>query len=451
LLESAAHGYLAVDHRFLHAILDRSEASIPDLARFAAEDRKDDAIELDDVLLDIFRYLRTPAALPFLIQLIRRQVDDVPDELVEALVPLGAAAIDPLLGLLRDVEAEKRDPNELLFLLSQLRAPDARIPSVLNQQLAAGNTDAALFLEMYENTDASDEVDEPFDIWAHYPKQDDAPLEVLPNDERLALLDHPSAELRIAAASVSRGSAQDDQLRARLLQVAKTDPDAKVRGEAWESLEELNQEPEMRRAMMAALTDGSAPIEECAGAAVALAQHSDNRAVFEAIEQLYSDPSVRAKALKAMGRSFDKRFGTYPPRHLDDPDPEIKRQAIWAAGYLSLSSEASRLVAFFEDDEFRTDALFAYALAVPGEISRSRVRSLLNKIRELAGGFNADEEELVEVALDQRLVLQGKKPVFSGEPFDEEPDQAPAASAKVGRNDPCPCGSGKKYKKCCGA
>ena len=23
--------------------------------------------------------------------------------------------------------------------------------------------------------------------------------------------------------------------------------------------------------------------------------------------------------------------------------------------------------------------------------------------------------------------------------------------AKIGRNDPCPCGSGKKYKKCCGA
>ena len=24
-----------------------------------------------------------------------------------------------------------------------------------------------------------------------------------------------------------------------------------------------------------------------------------------------------------------------------------------------------------------------------------------------------------------------------------------ASSTKVGRNDPCPCGSGKKYKKCC--
>ena len=25
-----------------------------------------------------------------------------------------------------------------------------------------------------------------------------------------------------------------------------------------------------------------------------------------------------------------------------------------------------------------------------------------------------------------------------------------ADGSKVGRNDPCPCGSGKKYKKCCG-
>jgi uncharacterized protein len=24
------------------------------------------------------------------------------------------------------------------------------------------------------------------------------------------------------------------------------------------------------------------------------------------------------------------------------------------------------------------------------------------------------------------------------------------STAKIGRNDPCPCGSGKKYKKCCG-
>jgi preprotein translocase subunit SecA len=32
-----------------------------------------------------------------------------------------------------------------------------------------------------------------------------------------------------------------------------------------------------------------------------------------------------------------------------------------------------------------------------------------------------------------------------------EPVQQRRAGEKVGRNDPCPCGSGKKYKKCCGA
>ena len=34
---------------------------------------------------------------------------------------------------------------------------------------------------------------------------------------------------------------------------------------------------------------------------------------------------------------------------------------------------------------------------------------------------------------------------------EEQPaDPTPPATSKVGRNDPCPCGSGKKFKKCCG-
>jgi uncharacterized protein YecA (UPF0149 family) len=41
-------------------------------------------------------------------------------------------------------------------------------------------------------------------------------------------------------------------------------------------------------------------------------------------------------------------------------------------------------------------------------------------------------------------------------PTEEEPDLPPPvdpvhAQQTPGRNDPCPCGSGKKYKKCCGA
>ena len=34
---------------------------------------------------------------------------------------------------------------------------------------------------------------------------------------------------------------------------------------------------------------------------------------------------------------------------------------------------------------------------------------------------------------------------------DLQVQQVVRSGAKVGRNDPCPCGSGKKYKKCCGA
>jgi hypothetical protein len=35
---------------------------------------------------------------------------------------------------------------------------------------------------------------------------------------------------------------------------------------------------------------------------------------------------------------------------------------------------------------------------------------------------------------------------------EDVPDpQDPATWGKVGRNDPCPCGSGRKYKKCHGA
>ncbi|RMF48033.1 MAG: preprotein translocase subunit SecA, partial [Deltaproteobacteria bacterium] len=31
-----------------------------------------------------------------------------------------------------------------------------------------------------------------------------------------------------------------------------------------------------------------------------------------------------------------------------------------------------------------------------------------------------------------------------------QPRQPAVNPEKIGRNDPCPCGSGKKYKKCCG-
>ena len=34
---------------------------------------------------------------------------------------------------------------------------------------------------------------------------------------------------------------------------------------------------------------------------------------------------------------------------------------------------------------------------------------------------------------------------------DNTSKREPVRKEKIGRNDPCPCGSGKKYKQCCGA
>ncbi|WP_117234306.1 YchJ family protein [Vibrio maerlii] len=46
--------------------------------------------------------------------------------------------------------------------------------------------------------------------------------------------------------------------------------------------------------------------------------------------------------------------------------------------------------------------------------------------------------------------IDGTFPQAQKEPVVDERLNQPISSLKVGRNDPCICGSGKKYKKCCG-
>lgn len=63
-------------------------------------------------------------------------------------------------------------------------------------------------------------------------------------------------------------------------------------------------------------------------------------------------------------------------------------------------------------------------------------------------------EALARKIKEDKLFSKMFKPQWEEEPLEEEPEywepQQPAVSQKVGRNEPCPCGSGKKYKKCCG-
>lgn len=58
---------------------------------------------------------------------------------------------------------------------------------------------------------------------------------------------------------------------------------------------------------------------------------------------------------------------------------------------------------------------------------------------------NRKDDEVIQTQLSQAAQE------FKAPSEDEEPSHAPVQKGdKIGRNDPCPCGSGKKYKNCCG-
>ena len=66
----------------------------------------------------------------------------------------------------------------------------------------------------------------------------------------------------------------------------------------------------------------------------------------------------------------------------------------------------------------------------------------------------AEMRELHEEWLQTpRPALEGKKPADAlegGRLFPSKVETFRRETPKVGRNDPCPCGSGKKFKRCCG-
>ena len=65
--------------------------------------------------------------------------------------------------------------------------------------------------------------------------------------------------------------------------------------------------------------------------------------------------------------------------------------------------------------------------------------------------FESDDDDDDEYDGDDYLADDGLlRSLISGRPDFEIPKNIPVKRESfVGRNDPCPCGSGKKYKKCC--
>ena len=67
---------------------------------------------------------------------------------------------------------------------------------------------------------------------------------------------------------------------------------------------------------------------------------------------------------------------------------------------------------------------------------RFEARQKQDKLNELARKSRSKEE----VEAEEKLIKETPKT----EPIHKD-------KKEIGRNDSCPCGSGKKYKKCCGA
>ncbi len=446
VLAEAARGHLGLDHRFLHAIIDRPAESLPAVVAFGARDRSHDRVDLALELVSFFRFWKTPEGIPFLIEFIKEEPMDVPDDVVYAVVDQAQQSLEPLLKLYG--ELEETDSGEVAFMLANLGIRNQRILDILIERLEYDLSDTLLLLDMYGDPAAAPAIEkaatvleakdkelhqevasalaalkahsesenkldrEPFDIWELYPAEADPPMDMLDDDEREELLAHPIASVRSVAARSFFNQELSPELRAKLLNLAQHDDSADVRGRSWEALIDAADEPEVVAAMLAALHKKDLPLEERGGLVVGLAPETDRNEVRKAITDLYAIPAGRSKAMEAMWRSMHASFRDYFAPHLADEDVNIRRAALWGVGYYGLKSELNKVRALFDDEDLRTDALFSYALALPTEVSRGRMKGILERIQKDANGLSDLEEDLVKAALDERLMLAGKEPMF---------------------------------------
>ena len=86
---------------------------------------------------------------------------------------------------------------------------------------------------------------------------------------------------------------------------------------------------------------------------------------------------------------------------------------------------------------------------------KERVEVLIRKLKKGSPrGKKGAEFLMLDLDAEDERMYQNFENLFlpGGYPAERAVIQEPyiRKHAKIGRNDSCPCGSGKKYKKCCG-
>jgi uncharacterized protein len=132
-----------------------------------------------------------------------------------------------------------------------------------------------------------------------------------------------------------------------------------------------------------------------------------------------------------------------------------------------VNGDPLNLILYAEDDSDAADYwpwcnAYLYALdTVPtdwfDEADDEGFEELLLPIMALGGMFEEDDaEDLVDFSADELADFRDQLPgaLAAVHSYWHAKQNAPTTvrreGDKVGRNDPCPCGSGKKYKACCG-
>jgi yecA family protein len=101
-----------------------------------------------------------------------------------------------------------------------------------------------------------------------------------------------------------------------------------------------------------------------------------------------------------------------------------------------------------DDDQVQGTALLAFAFFTNRTMAERVVEAIAADsssgptLEELANNFHSLIDQAVLEYAAIGLAYRQMPPA--------PPPQEPVRSEKIGRNQPCPCGSGKKYKKCCG-
>jgi uncharacterized protein YecA (UPF0149 family) len=90
-------------------------------------------------------------------------------------------------------------------------------------------------------------------------------------------------------------------------------------------------------------------------------------------------------------------------------------------------------------------------MLAPKSWRRERSTLITDAIDELEGWvcFHPDEYAPVKPATEE-LPMTLPPESSPALPDYYEPPRPVVSPPKIGRNEPCPCGSGKKFKKCCG-